>query len=183
VPPPGTPAIPPPGAPPGAFPVPPAALPLPPGPGKIGTGFGGTGAGKPGSPGAGNGAGSSPRAGMSTAPTFIAVNAMKEEPNTRILTTRASLCMLSSLSKQHAYSVSGSIDDPCSELLIQFDGEGTSSWLKKFHYGASHRVITPADPTSHRASKDWHHSCTSGVHAREILRTRAGDLRSAWRSA
>jgi hypothetical protein len=82
---------------------------------------------------------------MSTAPTLIAVNAMKEEPNTTILTTRASLCMLSSLSKEHAYSVSGSIDDQCSELLIQFDGEGTSFWLEKPHHGASHRGTAAVD--------------------------------------
>jgi hypothetical protein len=84
-------------------------LPVPPGPGKIGLGTGGTGAGKPGFPGAGNGAGTAK--GMSTAFTFIAVNATKEEPTTKIAMKRASVCILSSQSKSHAYRYSGTIDD------------------------------------------------------------------------
>jgi hypothetical protein len=80
-------------------------LPVPPGPGKIGLGTGGTGAGKPGFPGAGNGAGTA--AGMSTAFTFIAVNAMKEEPTTKIAINRASVCILSPQSKSHACRYSG----------------------------------------------------------------------------
>jgi hypothetical protein len=99
-------------------------LPVPPGPGKIGLGIGGTGAGKPGFPGTGNGAGTA--TGISTASTFIAVNAMKEAAVTRILRTRVSVCILSSWSKRHAYCVAGTIDDQGSELLTQFDGEDTS---------------------------------------------------------
>ena len=96
------PAIPPPGAPPCVFPVPPEALPAPPGPGKIGLGIGGPGAGKPGRGGAGNGAGTAAGTGISTAPAFVAVNVMKEEPIAQIATIRMSVCILSSLSKSHA---------------------------------------------------------------------------------
>jgi hypothetical protein len=104
---------------------------------------------------------------MSTAFTFIAVNAMKEEPTTKIAMNRASVCILSSKSKSHAYHFSGTIDDHGSELLIQFDGEGTSFWLKKPHCAAPHRAaIAMAHPQSHRASHDWHRSCKWGVHAR-----------------
>src|ERR1017187_2221801 len=103
------PPVPPPGAPPGAFPVPPGALPAPPGLGTIGLGTGGTGAGKPGGVGAGNGAGTAAGTGISTAPTFAAVNAMKEDPIAQIAMTRMSVCILSSLSKSHAYYVTGTI--------------------------------------------------------------------------
>ena len=62
---------------------------MPPGPGTIGLGIGGTGAGNPGFPGAENGAGTA--TGISTAFTFMDVNAMKEAATTRILTTRVSI--------------------------------------------------------------------------------------------
>src|ERR1017187_6418841 len=88
------PPVPPPGAPPGAFPVPPGALPAPPGLGTIGLGTGGTGAGKPGGVGAGNGAGTAAGTGISTAPTFAAVNAMKEDPIAQIAMTRMSVLHL-----------------------------------------------------------------------------------------
>ena len=101
------PPVPPPGAPPSAFPVPLGVSPVPPGLGKIGLGMGGAGAGKPGGAGAGNGAGTA--AGESTAPTFIAVNATKEKPIAQIAMTRMSVCILSSQSKQHAYYVTGTI--------------------------------------------------------------------------
>jgi hypothetical protein len=103
--------VPPPGTPPRPFPVAPAALPVPPRPGKIGLGIGGTGEGRPGFPGAGNGAGTAAGTGISTAPAFIAVNAMKEDPIVQIAMTRMSVCILSSLfsSKSHAYDVTGTI--------------------------------------------------------------------------
>jgi hypothetical protein len=82
---------------------------VPPGLGKIGLGTGGTGAGKPGFPGAGNGAGTA--TGISTAPNFIAVNAMKEAPIAQIPMTRMSVYILSLLSKSHAYYVTGTINE------------------------------------------------------------------------
>jgi hypothetical protein len=115
----------------------------------------------PGFPGAGNGAGTA--TGMSTAFTFIAVNAMKEEPTTEIAMNRASVCILSSQSKSDAYRYSGTIDNHGSERLIQFDGEGTSFWRTKPLGAAPHRA---AELKSHRVSHDWHHLCTQGVHAR-----------------
>jgi hypothetical protein len=118
-------------------------LPVPPGPGKIGLGIGGRGAGKPGFPGAGNGAGTA--TGTSIASTFIVVNAMKEAAVTRILRTRVSVRILSPWSKQHAYYVAGTINDQRSELLSQFDGEGTSFWLKKPPWSISSGVIATAD--------------------------------------
>jgi len=55
----------------------------------------------PGFPGAENGAGTA--TGISTAFTFALANATKEAATTRILMTRVSAFMLSSLSKHHAY--------------------------------------------------------------------------------
>jgi hypothetical protein len=58
------------------------------------------GAGKPGGTGAGNGAGTA--TGISTAPTFIAVNAMKEDPIAQIAMRRISVRILPQWSKSHA---------------------------------------------------------------------------------
>jgi hypothetical protein len=84
-------------------------LPVPPGLGKIGLGMGGAGAGKPGGAGTGNGVGTAAGTGISTAPTFIAVNAMKEDPIAQVAMTRMRVCILSSSSKSHAYYVTGTI--------------------------------------------------------------------------
>ena len=97
------PPIPPPGAPPCPFPLPPGALPVPPGPGKIGLGIGGVGAGM--LEGAGTGKGEGTAAGISTASTFIAVNAIKENPIAQIAMKRMSVCILPQGSKPHAYYV------------------------------------------------------------------------------
>jgi len=57
-------------------------------------------------------------------------------------------------SKRHAYDVTGTSTRK-TRPLIQFDGEGTSFWLKKSHHG----------PIRIRVAQAWHHSCGSGVHA------------------
>ena len=62
-----------------------------PGPGKLGIGFGGVGAGKPRGAGAGNGGGTIP--GESTARTFIAVNARKEAPTSKMAMKRERVCI------------------------------------------------------------------------------------------
>jgi hypothetical protein len=84
-------------------------LPAPPGPGKIGLGIGGVGAGKPGGAGTGNGAGTA--VGISTASTFIAVSAIKEDPIAQIATKRMSVCILPRRSKLRAYQSAGTINE------------------------------------------------------------------------
>jgi hypothetical protein len=60
---------------------------------------------------------------MSTAFTFIAVNAMKEEPTTKIAMNRASICILSSQSKSHTYRYSApsttTARNPSSNLMVK----------------------------------------------------------------
>ena len=90
--------------------------------------MGGTGAGKPGGAGAGNGAGTATGTGISAAPTFIAVNAMKEEPIAQIAMTRMSVCILSSLSKSHAYFVIGTTTRKARNALINL-------MVKAYHFG------------------------------------------------
>jgi hypothetical protein len=101
---------------------------MPPGLGMIGLGIGGTGAGKPGGTGAGNGAGTAAGTGISTAPTFIAVNAMKEDPIAQIATTRMSVCILSSLSKLHAYYVTWNITRKARNVSFNL-------MVKAYHFG------------------------------------------------
>jgi hypothetical protein len=84
-------------------------LPAPPEPGKIGLGIGGVGAGKPGGTGTGNGAGTA--VGISTASTFIAVNAIKEDPIAQIAMKRMSVCILPQGSKPHAYRFAGTTNE------------------------------------------------------------------------
>jgi len=147
------PPVPPPGPPPSPFPVAPA-LPVPPGPGNIGLGIGGTGAGKPGFPGAGNGAGTAAGTGISTAPAFTAVNAMKEDPIAQIAMTPMSVCILSSLSKSHAYYVTGTITrkarNASSNLMVKAHHLG---W-KSPSFSLPSGVIAVTDPKSHRASHE-----------------------------
>jgi hypothetical protein len=68
---------------------------------------------------------------MSTACTFIAVNAMKEVPTTKIAMKRASVCILSSQSNSHAYQVLATID------TIDDTARNSSSNLmvKAHHFG------------------------------------------------
>jgi hypothetical protein len=84
-------------------------LPAPPGPGKIGLGIGGVGAGKPGGTGAGNGAGTA--TGISTAPTFIAVNAMKEDPIAQIAMKRMSVCICHNGASRVPTTFTGTIEE------------------------------------------------------------------------
>ena len=68
-------------------------------------------------------------------------------------------------SKRHACYVTGTSARK-TRPLIQFDGEGTSFWLKKSPSPTSQRRHRPVDMSSRCASQDWHLSCRSGVHAR-----------------
>src|SRR5450631_3855837 len=175
VPPQTKPPAPPLGAPPCAFPVPPEALPASPGSGKIGIGFGGIGAGKPRGAGAGNGGGTIP--GESTAPTFIAVNARKEAPTSNMAIKRERVCIPSHRANGMPTTLPARLRGGV-ETLIQFDGEGTSFWLRQPHRGASQRRHRPVDWSSRGASQDWHHSCKADVHARISKCAIEGEWRS-----
>jgi hypothetical protein len=95
--------------------------------------------------GAGNGAGTAVGTGISTAPAFIAVNAMKEDPSAQIAMTRMNVFILSSLSKPHAYYLTGTITRKVRNASFNL-------MVKPYHFGrrSSHPLLDPVPMQARR---------------------------------